>query len=223
MNTSQKKDKITVLTLAGMVLMTALTAWKAAAQSQLAGAALLIAGIAFFFIVEGVVKTPDSESGLSFPRFFTDLKKPGVLILILVMLLLSPAEMLLSKVFFGNAYVEHVLGRVSVPDLSQLPLLILSQVFTVVGEEIGFRAFFVGKGMKKFPFWPVALLSAVLFAAAHFASGAPAVVAWDLGLIFIDAILFAVLFKRSGNCLTTAIPHFLNNMIGFLLVPVLFK
>lgn len=223
MNKSLKKDKITILTLIGMALMIFFTVLKAVTQSQIAGAALLITGLAFFFIVEGVSKTPDSESGLSFKRFITDLKKPGVIVLILIMLVLTPAEMLLSKVFFGNAYVEHVMGRVNVPDLSQFLLLIVSQVFSVVGEEIGFRAFFVGKGTEYFPFWPVAIVSAILFAAAHFATGAPAVVSWDLGGIFIDAVLLALLFRKSGNCLITAIPHFLNNIIGFILVPILFR
>jgi membrane protease YdiL (CAAX protease family) len=84
------------------------------------------------------------------------------------------------------------------------------------------RAFFVGKGMKRFSFWPAAIVGAVLFAAAHYAAGAPGIVAWDLGGIFIDAILFAILYRKTGNCLISFIPHFLNNMIGFFLVPILF-
>ena len=39
-------------------------------------AAIRIAGTACFFIGEGIEKTPDSESGLGFKRFFSDLKKP---------------------------------------------------------------------------------------------------------------------------------------------------
>ena len=49
-----------------------------------------------------------------------------------------------------------------------------------------------------------------------------AIVAWDLGGIFIDAILYAILYRKTGNCLISFIPHFLNNMIGFFLVPILF-
>ena len=39
--------------------------------------------------------------------------------------------------------------------------------------------------------------------------------------IFIDAILFAILYRKTGNCLISFIPHFLNNMIGFFLVPLI--
>ena len=219
---SMKKDKVKMITLLGMAVMIIAVAVKAATSSVIAAAAIHIAGLACFFIIEGIEKTPDSESGLSFKRFFSDLKKPGVLLLILFLLVLSPVEMLLSKAVFGSAYIDHVLGRITVPGLDQLPLLLFSQIVSVLGEEIEFRAFFVGKGMKRFSFWPVAVAGAALFAAAHYAPGAAGIVAWDLGGIFIDAILFAILYRRTGNCLISFIPHFLNNMIGFFLVPILF-
>jgi len=219
---SLKKDKAAVITLIGMAVMLIAVAVKAATSSVIAAAAIHIAGLACFFIIEGIEKTPDSESGLSFKRFFSDLKKPWVIPLILFMLVLSPAEMLLSKAVFGSAYIDHVLGRITVPGLDQLPLLLFSQIVSVLGEEIEYRAFFVGKGMKHFSFWPVAVAGAVLFAAAHYAPGAAGIVAWDLGAIFIDAILFAILYRKTGNCLISFVPHFLNNMIGFFLVPILF-
>ncbi|MBQ4207366.1 MAG: CPBP family intramembrane metalloprotease, partial [Clostridia bacterium] len=68
----------------------------------------------------------------------------------------------------------------------------------------------------------VAIVGAVIFAAAHYAAGPAGIVAWDLGGIFIDAILFAILYRKTGNCLISFVPHFLNNMIGLFLVPVLF-
>ena len=219
---SAKNDKVKTITLIGMAVMIIAAAVKAATASMIAAAAIHIAGLACFFIVEGIEKTPDSESGLSFKRFFPDLKKPGVLPLILFMLVLSPVEMLLSKTVFGSAYIDHVLGRITVPGLDQLPLLLFNQIVSVLGEEIEFRAFFVGRGMKRFSFWPVAVAGAVLFAAAHYAAGPAGIVAWDLGGIFIDAILFAILYRKTGNCLISFVPHFLNNMIGFFLVPILF-
>ena len=219
---SSKKDRVKMITLIGMAAMIIAVAVKAATSSMIAAAAIHVAGLACFFIIEGIEKTPDSESGLSFKRFFSDLKKPGVIPLIFFMLVLTPAQMLLSKAVFGRAYIDHVLGRVNMPGLDQLPLLLFNQTVAVLGEEIEFRAFFVGKGMKHFPFWPLTAVSAVLFAAAHFVTGAPGIVAWDLGGILIDAILFAILYRKTGNCLISFVPHFLNNMIGFFLVPILF-
>ena len=222
MTHSTKKDSVRMITFLGVAVMIIAVAVKAATSSVIAAALIHIAGLACFFIIEGIEKTPDSESGLSFKRFFSDLKKPGVIPLILLMLLLTPAEMLLSKAVFGRAYVDHVLERVNLPGLDQLPLLLFNQIVSVLGEEIEFRAFFVGKGMKQLPFWPVAIVGAVIFAAAHYAAGPAGIVAWDLGGIFIDAILFAILYRKTGNCLISFVPHFLNNMIGFFLVPVVF-
>ena len=219
---SIKNDKVKIITLVGMAVMLIAVAVKAATSSVIAAAVIHIAGLAGFFIIEGIEKTPDAESGLSFKRFFSDIKKPWVIPLILFMLVLSPAEILLSKAVFGSAYIDHVLGRVNVPGLDQLPLLLFNQIVSVLGEEIEFRAFFVGKGMKRFSFWPVAVAGAVLFAAAHYTAGAAGIVAWDLAGIFIDAILFAILYRRTGNCLISFIPHFLNSMIGFSIVPILF-
>lgn len=222
MKAIHKNDKGAVLTIIGMAVMIIAVAVKAATSSVIAAAAIHIAGLACFFMIEGIEKTPDSESGLSFRRFLPDLKKPGVIPLILFMLVLSPAEMFLSRAVFGNAFIDHVLGRINVPGLDQLPLLLFNQIVSVLGEEIEFRGFFVGKGMKRFPFWPVAIAGAVLFAAAHYAAGSAGIVAWDLGGILIDAILLAILYRKTGNCLITFIPHFVSNMLGFFLVPVIF-
>ena len=222
MKAIHKTDKSVILTILGMAVMIIAVAVKAATSSMIAAAVIHIAGLACFFIIEGIEKTPDSESGLSFKRFFSDLKKPGVIPLILFMILLSPAEMLLSKAVFGRAYIDHVLGRINVPGLDQLPLLLFNQIVSVLGEEIEFRAFFVGKGMKRFSFWPVAIAGAVIFAAAHYAAGPAGIVARNLAGIFIDAILFAILYRKTGNCLISFIPHFVSNMLGFFLVPVIF-
>ena len=222
MKAIHKTDKSVILTILGMAVMIIAVAVKAATSSMIAAAVIHIAGLACFFIIEGIEKTPDSESGLSFKRFFSDLKKPGVIPLILFMILLSPAEMLLSKAVFGRAYIDHVLGRINVPGLDQLPLLLFNQIVSVLGEEIEFRAFFVGKGMKRFSFWPVAIAGAVIFAAAHYAAGPAGIVARDMTGIFIDAILFAILYRKTGNCLISFIPHFVSNMLGFFLVPVIF-
>ncbi|MBQ6372690.1 MAG: CPBP family intramembrane metalloprotease [Oscillospiraceae bacterium] len=222
MDDAMRKKRSAVITIIGMIAMTAFTVLKTVFSFKAAGAALVLSGLAFFFVEEAVTKTPDAESGFRFRTFFTDFKKPGVILIIVIMLLLTPAEMLLSKLLFGRAYVDHVLARTNLPDISQLPLLLISQIFTVAAEEIGFRGFFLGKGMKHFPFLPMVLLSALIFSAAHYAAGPATIVAWDLSGIFIDAILLALIYKKSGNCLICCIPHFLNNIIGLFLVPVIF-
>ena len=73
MSTSIKIDKGKTLTLVGMGIMTLLVLTKVVPTLQLADYAMFV-GLAFFFIVESVAKTPDDESNLRFKTFFTDLK-----------------------------------------------------------------------------------------------------------------------------------------------------
>ena len=74
---ASKKGNVKIITLIGMAAMIIAVAVKAATSSMIASAAIHIAGLACFFIIEGIEKTPDSESGLSFKRFFSDLKSQG--------------------------------------------------------------------------------------------------------------------------------------------------
>jgi len=62
---SMKNDKGKIITLIGMAVMLIAVAVKAATSSMIAAAAIHAAGLACFFIIEGIEKTPDSESGLS--------------------------------------------------------------------------------------------------------------------------------------------------------------
>ena len=221
MNTNQTSEKSGTLTLIGMLAMIVLTVVKAVTGSQMAANALILSGIALFFIVEALEKTPDAESGLSFPRFLPDLKRPGVIPLILLSVGLGLAELLADKLLFHSALTEHVLGRADIMTSKNLLVVLVNQVFVVAGEEIGFRGFFLGKGMKRFPFRYVALVSALVFAAAHFTAGPAAVVARDLAGIFVDAVIFALLYRKTNNCLIPCVPHFCGNLLGYLLLPVL--
>lgn len=74
MSTSSKTDKSKTFTIIGMGIMILLVLTKVIPTSQLAQYSPFV-GLAFFFIVESVAKTPDAESGLRFKTFFADLKK----------------------------------------------------------------------------------------------------------------------------------------------------
>ena len=58
-----------------MAVMLIAVAIKAAISSVIAAASIHIAGLACFFIIEGIEKMPDDESGLSFKRFFAPQKR----------------------------------------------------------------------------------------------------------------------------------------------------
>ena len=220
------KSKSTLIILIGMAVMTVLIAIKLFLPESLFSGYALIVGIVLFFVVEAVEKTPDSESGLRFKTFLDDLKKPQVLLWVLVPIGITIAVIVFGKLFFEELYmeyIEHVIGRTSLEmNFSNFLTWGVTSAITVLGEEIAFRGFFLGKGSKVLPKEICLLGSAVLFTLAHIAIGNSMIVAFDLFEIFIDAIFYALAFQRSGNCLISYIPHCLNNFLGLLLVRLLF-
>lgn len=214
MKGSIQANKGAVLTVIGLITMILLTITKAVPSSSIAGYSVLV-GIAFFFIVEAVEKTPDAESGLRFKTILADMKKPGVLPWMLLPIVSAIATLMVGNMLFSGGFVSHVMGRTgSMLSFDRTALLIGQVILAALGEEIAFRGFFVGKAMKLFPFWPCALISSVVFAAGHIAVGNVGIVAYDIVTIFIDSILYAIVYRKSGNCLASTISHIFCNAVG---------
>lgn len=217
-----KTDKGKILTIVGLGVMVLLVLTKVVPTSQMAQYSVFV-GLAFFFIVEAVAKTPDTESGLRFNTFFADLKKPGVLLWTLLPIATAIGWIIVGNIIFGNQYVSHVLGRTSsILSFDKIPLLIVQMTFAAWGEEIAFRGFFIGKGMKLFPYWLCAVASSATFAAAHIAVGNIGVVVFDILGIFIDGLIYATIYRKSDNCLISTIAHLLCNASGVAFVFLFF-
>lgn len=227
MRTSLAKSKGAVITLIGMLVMTALIVIKLLQPTSLFSGYALIVGIVCFFVVEAMDKTPDKDSGLRFKTFLADLKKPQALLWVLLPVCFTVVLFVGGRLFFAaqfRAYVEHVIGRTGLEmDFTNLVSWILIDIVSVLGEEIAFRGFLVGKVGKVLPKGVCMPVSAVLFSLAHLAAGPAAIVAFDLFMILVDAVCYAFAFQKSGNCLVSFVPHYLNNFLGLLLVRLLFS
>ena len=214
--------KITALTLTGITIMILLTVTKVAPSSKIAGYSVFV-GIAFFFITEAAAKTRDSQSGLRFNTIVADLKKPGVIIWMLLPVVSGIATLVAGNLIFSGAFVDHVMGRTaSVLSFDKAALLTVQVVIAAFGEEIAYRGFLLGKGMKLFPFWLCALVSSIVFAAGHIAAGNTGLVAYDVATIFIDSIIFTVTYRKTGNCLISTFSHILGNATGIVATFVFF-
>lgn len=212
-----------VLTVTGMIIMLVMTLTKIVPSSTIAGYSVFV-GIAFFFIVEGFEKKSGDESGLRFKSFLKDIKKPWVILLVMIPTLSAIATLLIGDCIFKGEYSAHVLGRsASMLSFDKLPLLVFQVVIAAFGEEIAWRGFFVGKSMKIFPFWVSAIVSSVLFAAGHIAVGNFGLVLYDVATIFIDSVIYALILKKSGNCLISTISHILCNATGIVAILLLSK
>ena len=77
--------------------------------------------------------------------------------------------------------------------------------------------------MKIFPFWLCALVSSAAFAAGHIDAGNTALVLYDVATIFVDSLIFSVIYYKSDNCVISAFSHILGNAISLVAVLLFFS
>lgn len=205
-----------LLTAAGLIAMILLSLTQLVPSLRLAGYAVFV-GVAFFFLVEAVCKTPKEQSGLRFKSVCSDMKKPGVLIWVLLPVVTAIVPILLGDFLFDHAFSAHVLGRVDgMLTFENIPLLFLQVIVLALGEEIAWRGFFLGKSVQRFPFWLTAVGASLLFAMGHVSDASILLLLYDLSFVFIDSMVFSVLYKKTGNCLVSAVSHIIGNAVGLL-------
>lgn len=213
-----KNKKSAILTLTGIIIMILLTLTKITPSLTIAGYSIFV-GIAFFFITETVAKTRGSESGLRFNTIAADLKKPGVILWVLLPGVSGIATLVVGNLIFNGEFAAHVMGRTSsFLSFDKIVLLIGQVIIAAFGEEIAYRGFFFGKGSKIFPIWVCAVLSSVVFAAGHIAEGNIGIVVYDIATVFIDSLIFSVIYQKSGNCMISTFSHILGNVISLVAV-----
>lgn len=202
-----------VLTLIGTIGMMLLTVTKVVPSSQIAGYAVFV-GIAFFFITEAAAKTRGPESGLRFNTLKADCKKTGVIWLLLPGVS-GIVTLIVGNLIFSGEFVAHVMGRTSsILFFDKAALLIGQVIIAAFGEEIAYRGFFFGKSSKFFPVWICAVVSSVIFAAGHIAIGDIGIVCYDIATVFIDSLIFSVIYYKSGNCVISTFSHIFGNAIS---------
>ena len=213
-NSAKIDKKYFYTTIIGLFLMAVLSLTKIIPELSLSGLTVLI-GIFFFFVLEHFDKKSHIESGLRFKSFFDDLKKQGVILLVLLPVGSAVVTLLIGDMIFKGAFASHVLGRTDgMLSFDKIPLLMVQIVIAALGEEIAWRGFFLGKSMRILPFWLCVILSSLLFAIAHISSGSIELVSYDIFMIFVDSIIYSIIYKKTKNCLITTLSHILANTTG---------
>ena len=114
--------------------------------------------------------------------------------------------------------MTHLKGRTGFLSFDALVVLVVQLMISALGEEIAWRAFFQKQTSKMIPFIPSLIISSALFSLCHFTPASVAVVVYDLIFIFINAVIYGLIFRRTDNACVSAIAHFLANMLGVVMI-----
>lgn len=184
---------------------------------KVAGVSVII-GIVFFFINKVYEKQPFTDSGLDIKAIGTNFKDRVIWLWVVLPLIMDAVSITISKLFLPE-YIEHVLARTEIfVSFDKVILIIFQLAVLALGEEIAWRAFFQKQLNKAFPIIPVLLISSVFFAFGHIAEGNVIIVIYDIFFIFINSILYGIIFYKTKNAWISAISHFIANLFSIIVL-----
>lgn len=208
--TFEKKDLILLIVMA-LLEITPLFGIR------LSGIAVIF-GIIYFFIYKRMNKIPGNESGLNFKSIPQDLKNIKIWFWIMLPVVTGVTSILLSKVL-APEYISHVLSRSeSMLSYDKIALLIPQLLILALGEEIANRALFQKLLSKYLPVIPAILVTSLLFAIAHVTEGNLTIVVYDVIFVFLDSLVFGILFHKTNNAYISTLAHFISNLFGCLII-----
>ena len=114
--------------------------------------------------------------------------------------------------------VSHVLGRI--PAVNTLTVAIALIIVLALREELVFRSLF----QERFSWFignvPAIVFVSLIFALSHLTIGALLVLAVDLLFVFLDSVVYGLIFARSHNVLLAWLAHLSADIVGLALLLV---
>ncbi len=203
--------KILVLVLIVIVSLTNLFGLSAAGIS-------VIIGIAAYFVFKAAEKQSFRECGLDLKSLGEIAKKPVIWLWIIMPTIMNFLVIILAKLILPS-YVEHIVSRSEAMLLvNNLPVLIIQLLVFAIGEEIAWRAFFQKQIRSFLPIIPAILITSVFFSLGHLTSGSPVIVAYDLFFVFVNSLIYGIVFHKTNNVWLSAISHFAANLFAVIIL-----
>ncbi|WP_281974300.1 CPBP family intramembrane glutamic endopeptidase [Halobacillus litoralis] len=181
----------------------------------------VVVGIALFFINRVLEKNAASDNGLNIIAISKNLKDKSIWLWIVLPLIMNGISITLAAMFLPE-FIERVYGRTEFTvSLGTLLLLTLQIAILALGEEIAWRGFFQKQLSKWLPITPTLILTSILFTLGHFTFGNILVVSYDGFFIFINSILYGIVFHKTNNAWISAISHFIANLFAIIFISFL--
>lgn len=176
----------------------------------------LIIGIAAFFIVQKTEKAEGNIDVMEIKNVPQALKEKSIWLIILMPLFMDVICCIGAKLVLPE-FMEHLKSRTELLSFDKLLFLVLELAIAALGEEIAWRGFFQKQVIKAVPLVPTLVISSVLFSICHLSEGNVIVVVYDILFIFINSILYGIIFHKTNSVWVSWIAHFLANLSGTIL------
>lgn len=152
-----------------------------------------------------------SDIGFKIKTILSDARSSWDLILLVGVI--SPLLTFYIGKYCIPGYIDHLKLRLPMDVEIIIPAIITVTIGTFL-EEIIFRGFIQGR-LEWFitPFKAI-IISSILFAVMHYSQGSISIIALDMSGIFVDGILFGIIFTRTKNIFASWIGHYLSDLIG---------
>lgn len=200
----------------GIILMTILS-FSNLFGLKIAGIAVFV-GVVFFFVNKALEKQPFEGSGLDISAIRTNFKDEIIWFWIALPIIMDAVSITISKLFLPE-YIEHVLARTEVfVSFDKIVTMIIQLAFLALGEEIAWRSFYQRQLNKALPIIPTLLISSVLFAIGHFNQGDAVIVLYDVFFVFINSVLYGIIFHKTNNAWISTMSHFVANLFSVIVL-----
>ncbi|WP_274365643.1 CPBP family intramembrane glutamic endopeptidase [Paenibacillus thermotolerans] len=121
------------------------------------------------------------------------------------------------KTFLPEVF-DHLHARVPLIQNGLNFNVVVALLFAAYGEEIAFRGLF----QERFAWYmrPAAaiVVTSLLFALIHLSEGGPLVVGADLTTVFLDSVVFGIIYYRTRNIFAGWIAHFAANVVALIAI-----
>lgn len=178
---------------------------------------LIIVAIPMIYVfLESIIRHRSfKELGFNIKDTIINLRENWVLFF-LVGVIIPLLTIFIAKLFCPE-FIVHVKNRLPASlNANTIVAAIISLVIGTLLEEMIFRAFIQGK-LSLFIGVPFSIIIAsILFAFMHISKGSTMVVVLDLSGIFIDSILYGVIFSNTNNLFASWAAHFTSDFVALL-------
>ena len=209
-----KTAYVIVLVIMAVVSLTNLFGLSAAGIS-------VILGIVAFFVFRIIDKQTYQECGLGWKSLGEMVQRPAIWLWIILPSIMNLLVIILAKLILPN-YIEHIASRSEeMLAVKNLPVLLIQLLVFAAGEEIAWRAFFQKQLNTILPAIPTIMITSALFTLGHLTSGSLIIVSYDLLFVFVNSLIYGVIFCKTNNVWMSAASHFAANLLAVIILFIL--